>query len=287
MSSSTNNKDTTIADLSSDEQKLYLSQRLDKFKLTFIVCIMYGIIAIVILLIAFLTPWGNKILVNDMSAFLFTYIIGTTLIIFFLANEIYNFKPTKTENTLGYDAEMCPDYWKVEYVNEPNPSDSSGRKFLKQSANPLHFRYKCVLDNNIFQKQKFGEIDAAKTPSAKKGYNYGVNNRLYVELKDDNKSKTGIVKEDTYTKFKELAADMSGYTYTKDTLNKNSENAVKPETGDFTVNKVPLSCDTVYPLYLSVMDNDNAYKNSSEPRNRFRCAFANACGVPWTEAGCS
>jgi hypothetical protein len=40
-------------------------------------------------------------------------------------------------------------------------------------------------------------------------------------------------------------------------------------------------------MYLANIDRVNSEKNPSEASNKYRCAFAKACGVPWTEAGCS
>lgn len=277
--SSNNNKEVSINELTEEEKKLYLSEKLSKYKITFTVCIMYGIIALIILIIGLFTPWGNKYLLNDLAAFFITYIIGTIVIIIFLSNEIYNYKPTKGDIKMGYDAEMCPDYWRLDL-------DKNQPTYYSNDLNKLHFKYKCVLDENLFQKQKFKELDDSKPTAAKKGYQYGLNNRLYVEL---NKTKSGITGDNEFNEFKTYAANMSGYTYNKknDTLNSgNNSEALKPNTGSFNNAKIPLACDTVYPVYLSVMDNENAKNNLSEPKNRYRCAYAKACGVSWTEAGC-
>ena len=276
---SSNNKVVDIKELTDEEQKLYLSERLEKYKITFAICIIYGVIASIVLVIGLFTPWGNKYLLTDLAAFFITYIIGTIIIIVFLANEIYNYKPTKGDNKLGYDSEMCPDYWKLE-IDKNDPS------YYNNSLNKLHFKYKCVLDENLFQKQKFKELDDSKPINSRKGYKFGSNNRLYIEL-DKNKTVGG--KNELAKDFVTYAANMSGYTYDKvnDTLNSgNNSEALKPNTGNFTNANIPLACDTVYPIYLSVMDNENAKNNLSEPKNRFRCAYAQNCGISWTEAGC-
>lgn len=275
-----------IQDLTNDERKMYLTEKINKYKLTFSVCVLYGFIAFILFLIAVFTSWGN-VLFNDLAPFTFTYIIGTIIIIIFLANEIYNFKPRKPDAKLGYDAEMCPDYWKLEYVNNPNPTDSSGRSFLKD-VNKLHFQYKCTLDDNVFNKRKMIELDQSKK-EFKNNLTFGDKNRLYIPLDNDEKFGKGAPKEQI-DEFKKIAANMNGYEYnpTNKTLmaRSDNENVLKPLSGSFTAENIPLSCDTVYPMYLSVMDNENSNKNTSEPKNRYRCAYARACGVPWTEAGC-
>lgn len=273
-----------LSALSDQDRNVYLSERLSKFKLTITVCVIYGVIAFILLLLAVFTSWGKRFLYNEMLAFVVTFIIGTTIIVVWLANNIYNFKPTKPSDKLGYDAEMCPDYWKLEHIDTPNKLDSQNRSYLSAIVNPNHFKYRCVLDNNLFQNRKFIEADNKKAPTEKKNYQINADNRLYVAVTD--KEKIGIKKDASFEKFKEYAANMSGYTYANGTITQNSSDSILGNNEMFHKDKVPLTCDTVYPLYLSVMDKQNSEKDPSEPSNRFRCAYANACGVPWTEAGC-
>lgn len=286
-----------IEQLSDEERKIHIAQKIQKYKLTFVVCFIYGLIALILFIIATFTSYGS-VLYNDLAPFTITYILGTIVIIIFLANEIYNFKPRKFENKLGYDAEMCPDYWKLEYVKDPNSKDSNGKTFLDGAGvNTLQFNYKCVLDETVFNKRKFKEIDNTKLPDDRKGYAIGDKNRLYIPL--DNDEKFGklngkLPNEEIMNKFKEIAATISGYDYSIDdktkqislTKRSDNENVLKPLTGEFNAQNIPLSCDTVYPVYLASMDNENAKKYSNEPNNRFRCAYSRACGVPWSEAGC-
>lgn len=222
-----------------------------------------------------------------MLAFVITFIIGTTIIIIFLANEIYNFKPTKGDKGLSYDAEMCPDYWKLEYINETSLIDNQGKSFLNANLNKNHFKYKCVLDKSVFPVTKFKELDNKKAEAQRRNYNIGDNNKLYVNIDDNNKDKSGINKDADFKKFKQYAANMNGYTYANDALVKNNNQATTNGNTAFNGSKIPMACDTVYPLYLSMIDRDNVNKNPSEPSNKYRCAYANACGITWTEAGCS
>lgn len=92
-------------------------------------------------------------------------------------------------------------------------------------------------------------------------------------------------------KMKEYASVMSGYTLTDTSLKANNETSVKYKEGttntSYTNENIPLTCDQVYPMYLSTMDAEYAKKNPGEPNNVFRCAYSELCKVPWTEAGCS
>ena len=140
------------------------------------------------------------------------------------------------------------------------------------------------MNNRLFQPSKFVSSDNKKAASEQLHYKINPNNNLYVTLTD--KSKSGITADESYEKFKEYAANMNGYTYSKSQLTRNSADSLSGNNEVFNKDKIPLACDTVYPLYLSVMDDTNSKKNPSEPSNRFRCAYAKSCGIPWTEAGC-
>ena len=285
MSSTQKVETVELSSLTDQQKEEYLSERIKKFKLTIIVCCVYGIIALVMLILAMFTSWGNKVLYTDMFSFMITFIIGTIIIIIFLANEIYNFKPTKSISSIGYDAQMCPDYWKLEYVKEVENLDKNAKPYINiQEVNKNQFSYKCVLDKSLFPAKKFQEADIKKAETQRKNYKITPNNRLYVSLKD--KSQVGINKDDEYAKFKSYSAQMSGYTLKNDVLYENNDNSLKDGSKKFSATDIPLTCDNVYPMYLSMMDKDNIEKNPSEPNNKYRCAYAKACGVPWTEAGC-
>jgi hypothetical protein len=285
MSTTQQRETVELSSLNDEEKQEYLSERLKKFWLTIIVCCIYGVIAFALLLVAVFTSWGNKVLYSEMFAFVVTFIIGTIIIIIYLADEIYNFKPTKALNNVGYDSQICPDYWKLQHVpdDQLNPKDSMGAYFRTNNVN--QFKYKCVLDNTIIDANKLKENDAIKGDMQKKNYKYNANSRLYIPL--TTKSQIGLNNDDDFENFKSYAATMSGYTYSNNRLSQNNGNSLQPLTGDnFNDSKIPLACDTVYPMYLADIDRQNVEKNPSEPSNKYRCAFAKACGLPWTEAGC-
>jgi len=275
------NKD--VSNLTEEEQTIHSNNKIRMFKITILVCAIYGTISLIGLFIFFLTSWG-KIIYNELFPFFITLIIGMISIVVFLSNEIYNMKPKISENNLKYDSEMCPDYWNLKQT----PVDIVKNKFTnKPGVNVNNFSYQCKMNNDIFSNESIIENDMKK--EEKNGFQLGDNNSLYVNVDGDSKDKLGIKKEDQFNAFKKIAADMSGYTYNSNTktLKKDNEYAFSAGQKQFNENNIPLSCDTVYPLYMSVMDQENTRKNPSEPSNRFRCAYAKACGVSWTEAGCS
>jgi hypothetical protein len=256
------------------------------FKFTIIVCVIYGLIALGILLIATLTEKGSELFYNYLFSFTMTFVIGTVLIILYLSNLIYNFKPNVANGQTAYDVEMCPDYWKLETLPDSYFIDEEGGSYLNSQLNKNHFKYKCTMDKRLFQPRKLQQLDVTKPENQQKGYQMGNKGEIFVTLQD--MQKANMSKPENFEKLKEYAANMNGYSLTDTTIVPNNTDrltAVNSETV-FSKDNVPLDCASVYPMYLSVMDQENAKKNPNEPSNRFRCAYANTCGIPWTEAGC-
>lgn len=286
MASSTNNID--LNSLSEDEKKMYLSERVNKFKLTILICVLYGLIAVIMLILAIATSWGKKFLYEEMLAFVVTFIIGTVCIIVYLANEVYSFKPLVNKAALGYDAETCPDYWKlkiIETTDIENVPDANGKYFFNDQVNRNQFKYKCVMDERMFDKERIKENRNGKY----KAFEGDPKKGLYIGNDDVNTTTTKL-KGNDLDKFKQYSANMIGYSYdtSKGTLTSNNMNAYKNESGSpfTTPSAIPVPCDIVYPIYFAVMDKENQEKNPDQPSNKFRCAYANVCGVNWTDAGC-
>jgi hypothetical protein len=281
--------------LSEDERELYLSEKMKMFKLTVVICAFYGILAVILLVLALFTSWGQQFLYNEMFPFVITYIIGTIIIIIYLAYEVYTYEPIKTKGALGGDAEMCPDYWKIEYAGDQiKKKDNSGRSFLPEDVNKSLFTYKCVMDPNVFDKEKVKAIDS----NLKYTSNLYGSNILYLAKElpayDQITYKGYGLSQETEGKlFKEYSATMSGYSYTKtsDSVASHSDNAflnISPLALATPYNSTitPLICDSVFPMYMAVKDNEYQIKNPDAPSNKFRCAYAKACNVSWTDAGC-
>lgn len=275
---------TDLDKLSEDEKNVYLSERVNKFKLTIMICVLYGIIALAMLLLALFTPWGKKFLYEEMLAFVVTFIIGTVFIIIYLANEVYSFKPLINKAALGYDAETCPDYWKLKIVDETgheNRFDSNGKPFFNNQVNKNQFKYKCVVDERLFDKDELKNINEYKL------FNGDVDKGLYKDGIDTTKT---ALKGDDLDKFKQYSANMIGYSYdiTLDRLTSNNMNAMLDDSRRpfSTPSSIPVPCDVVYPVYFAVMDKKNQEENPDQPSNKYRCAYSKFCNVNWTDAGC-
>jgi hypothetical protein len=282
--------------LSEDERELYLSEKMKMFKLTVIICAFYGIIAIVLLILALFTSWGQQFLYNEMFPFVITYILGTIIIIIYLASEVYYFQPTKSKGALEGDAEMCPDYWKIEYAgDEIRKKDTNGKEFLPEDVNKSQFNYKCVMDPKVFKKETIkSEFTNLSYTSNLYSSNITYLSRTLQAYDTDKTTYKGygLNQADENKLFKEYAATMSGYSYNKssDTVSPLSSNAFlnlsTQPANYFKASDVPLICDNVYPMYMAIKDNEYQIKNPDAPSNKFRCAYAKACNVTWTDAGC-
>jgi len=287
MSTSSNTASVELSDLSQQDQDIYLSERMKMFKITIAVCAVYGLIAVLLLLVGLFTSFGQKYLYDRLFPFVFTFIIGTVIIIVYLSNEIYNFKPTNINKGLSIDSEMCPDYWRLEAEDITKFNDSQNKSYLPADVNINHFRYKCVADKELFPTDNIMSNDDGTFQ-----YTKSADESLYISLNDENNKITGTNIEETITpqfkNFKKYMANMNGYNLTDDGLIAMNENSLKNESGiEFeTYDPVPISCDKVYPLFLSMMDKKNVSDNPTDPSNKFRCDYAKQCGVPWTDAGC-
>tara|TARA_E500000331_G_scaffold356324_1_gene414299 strand:+ start:286 stop:1002 length:717 start_codon:yes stop_codon:yes gene_type:complete len=222
---------------------------------TIAVSIVYGLVALILLLVGYFTEYGKRTILGSLSTFTATFIIGTILVIVLMTFLVIEWNPEEaTKKSPGMDqlnTSSCPDYWKVEdgdfeydkfgeyKVDEVDENGSVVNKFgfdekeitieniedIHNSANENQFNLKCVADTTLF--------------------------------KDTNNPKPldDAPKQLVYMSF--------------------------PKTEN------EIDCSQVYPEYLGQLDAkeyaDNDYSGST---NKYRCAYAKACSVPWTEAGC-
>lgn len=292
------------------DKKKFDAKRQSKYWLTFSICLLYGGLAIIILLLGSFTNWGNRLLFNELYMFVITFIIGTIIIILYLTYKVYSFDFPMLDKEMGYDTPYCPDYWNSSFTftNTENGTDhdeldAEGKKknYFGDKYNKSQFNLKCHIRPNsgiYTSTDLYNQLRTEKNYKQPNGNAYPHNSKLMVELEDKNSpnflNKTGLNTETTeYNEFRKAAAKMSGYTYNihsngEEELIKNNSFALRDPNGNHYTNpeKIPLKCDTVYPLYLAKKDFDFAKQNKTDNYNKFRCAYSKTCGIPWTEAGC-
>jgi|DEB0MinimDraft_4_1074332.scaffolds.fasta_scaffold36083_2 hypothetical protein len=273
-------EEVDISSLNESDQKMFLSQKMKMFKFTILTCVFYALCASVLLGVMLFTKWGKENIYEKMGYFVTTFIIGTFLMILVLIYYIIEFKPNLPKNQFGYDSQMCPDYWNLTKVDIENNLDEGDKKFFDENQNQNHFKYSCNMDKKIYSHDNILEKPLFEESRTKE----------IIKHIDDDVLKNVLNEADT-VHMKDFLQQMNGYKYDGD-ASKYKPNNTKSTNNNITdanaagVNSLPISCEKVYPAYLSTMDQEHAKQNGLSKSNKFRCAYASICDVPWTEAGC-
>ena len=165
------------------EYAIFNQKRQKVFYGTIAICVLYAVIAIVLLILANLSEKIKFLLLNNFLPFTIVFIVGTILIVAFLMNQVINFKPYKIDKNSRYDNLSCPDYWNLEKVPNLNDSNSLNtfNSLFDSNINRNFFKYRCVMNNKVFDK-----------------YNIFANNsNLYsfTNLRDSNNNKPGLIND--------------------------------------------------------------------------------------------
>jgi hypothetical protein len=154
--SSNDDSDKNDKEVLSEYDKTINTIKLENmFKGTITICIVYAILGFILLLMSYLSESVRDLLFNKFLPFTIVYIIGSILIIIIMLYYIFSFKPAKIFKDNNIDEISCPDYWEVKIIDE---------KYIGDSFDPNYaddFKYKCVMNKNIFNKKTLFE----KTPN--------------------------------------------------------------------------------------------------------------------------
>lgn len=286
--------------------------RQKSYKLTYMTCIIYSIIAFGIIFIAALTDWGNNLFYNELYLFTMTFVVGSIIVISLLVYKVYSFDFPDLTKKITNDAYYCPDYWISKTINPSGEYDVVTGDGTEQVTNKFfgennysHFNIECSL-SGIYNMNMLYNNDILK-----EHYNYKkgtVNGKevLFIELHLNNgqdmdtlKNRSELIQDNEYLKFCQMAATMSGYTLKetgfKETpyqITLNNEKALVSSEGSNYENTVstnvtvPLICSRIYPLFMAHEDVKYANENRSYSTTKFRCAFSKLTGIPWSQIGC-
>jgi len=279
------------------------------YKLTYMTCIIYSVIAFSIIFVSALTDWGNNLFYNELYLFTMTFVVGSIIIISILVYKVYSFDFPDLTKKITNDAYYCPDYWISKTIN-PNDydikigdDDSVEIKKFFGDNNYSHFNIECSL-SGIYDMNMLLENENLKDHyDYKIGLVNGNEEILYIELylsNDDKmnklKTRSGLNQDMEYFKFCQIAATMSGYTLKNDNnggyiIEKNNEKALKKSDMSYynsvlTNTIVPLICSRIYPLFMAHEDVKYANENKIYNTTKFRCAFSRLTGIPWSQIGC-
>lgn len=135
--------------ISNYDMTIYNIKRDNMFKGTILMCIIYAIFAFILIITAYISENVKTLLFERFLPFTLIYIIGTIIIIIFFVALIFTYKPIKVDDTSEYPRVSCPDYWKLEIVNDNDTKTLFDTKLYDNSL----FKYRCVMDDKIFNKK--------------------------------------------------------------------------------------------------------------------------------------
>ena len=142
-------KSTTAPELSDYDITINAIHQDNMFKGTITVCIIYAVFALILIGLAYTFDNIRELLFDKFLPFTLIYIIGTITIIMIFIYFIVSFKPRKIEKTRVSENVSCPDYWKLEVLDD----NVINKSFDVINYNKNLFKYRCVMDENIFHKE--------------------------------------------------------------------------------------------------------------------------------------
>ena len=301
------------------ELKLFEQEKMDLYKGTFVVCIVYGLSAVLLLVLILFTDGGKEFIYDKFAPAVITYILGSLIIILYLLNSIYTIRPRRIGNDMDSDNSiMCPDFWKLEKVdidtkkvliNNNTMYGGSDNTFIIPEImreSDKNIQYKCVYDKDVYG-------DTRKLLETKKGIVNdntniiaGFNNTTNAVAYASNPT-TSVLSPDYIVKLpknmeesndkglKSYAKFSGGYTTGNASIlddatdNKISLRPAKSEylTGtaddarysNYETN-TPLICNQVFPQVLGILD------SKTKDENEISCEYAKQCGISWSSLNC-
>jgi hypothetical protein len=231
--------------LSQGDIQTYHIKKRQLFKFTVAICAIYGVIAFILLMITLFTPQGSLLFTQEIRPFTITFIGGIIFVIILLIIQIMSFKPMALTMS-AYDKDICPDFWKL----TPTPNNDPSLTAADAATKGL-YQYQCKPDTSVYTT-----YTESTSGSGVNAYGQTIVGPLA--------NPTSTTKQLT------LPANLAA-TDPKKKLS----NLIGTGT-----NKATLQCDQVFPNYLA---NQNAVDTDiQDTPNALASAWADACGVPWS-----
>lgn len=253
--------------LSDAELAAYQTNKAGWFKGTIAVCVVYGVFALALLAIAVFDTRGRQFLSEDFLPFTITFVAGMIVVIILLVVQIVTFKPKKLETVL-YDREVCPDYWKFvpttsADVTHLQNDDSSEQHLMKMKCvpDPEVISYDYTWNNNSFEPINLTTLPSDNTKNV---FGHTVKN-------DQERSDTYDASKNKYVVAKNSA--------NQDSVEEKLFTVASTMYGDLKVNNTSaMRCDVLYPALLAKADE----MYDPEAPNQLRCKYAQLCGINWS-----
>lgn len=298
------------------ELKLFEQEKMDLYKGTFVVCIVYGLSAVILLVLILFTDGGKEFIYDKFAPAVVTYIIGSLIIILYLLNSIYTIRPRRIGNDMDTENNiMCPDFWKLEKVKAADKTILIDNNTRYDSNNIIpeitrdtdkNIQYKCVYDENVYgdtrnllskKKGILGDNTDTKFlagfANTSNALAYATNPSTsvlspnYIVGLPTNIEPTNVKGLKSYAKFS------GGYTQNNTTIFKTDNDvglrpakteyvpggAIATILGSYETN-TPLICNQVYPQVLGILD------SKTKDENEISCEYAKQCGISWSSLNC-
>jgi len=303
------------------ELKLFEQEKMDLYKGTFVVCIVYGLSAIILLVLILFTDGGKEFIYDKFAPAVVTYIIGSLIIILYLLNSIYTIRPRRIGNDMDSDNSiMCPDFWKLEKVKDADKPILIDNNRTSGDPNTYiipeitrdadkNIQYKCVYDKEVYgDTRKLLETKrgiTGDTTNIIAGFNNVANAIAYAGnpqasvLSPDYIVKIPKDVETTNVKgLKSYAKFAGGYTSNyasilDDTTNKISlrpaaNEYLTPSTSEEQKKAIYMNYETKTPLicnqvYPQVL---GILDSKTKEENEISCEYAKQCGISWSSLNC-
>jgi hypothetical protein len=308
------------------ELRLFEQEKMDLYKGTFVVCIVYGLSAFILLVVILFTEWGKEFIYDKFAPAVITYILGSLIIIIYLLNAIFSIKPRKVGTDMDSDHNIiCPDFWKLERVDDTtraaiiaNNEVANGKgKIIPTftSDKNANLQYRCVYDPNVQGTTK--ELLAMKNAMDNSTTPYMAGFKKIAEAashrqRGDKSTLTPdyIVKKPqsttdnaaTYQDIQKYAKFSGAYGATNDSNNKVDTEAdtttLKIATSDYITtarsgsSATATAANTVYKTTTPLMCNVvypqvlGVLDKDTKEKNEVSCEYAKQCGVSWSSLKC-
>jgi hypothetical protein len=299
------------------ELKLFEKEKMELYKGTFVVCIVYGLSALLLLIIILFTEWGREYIYNKFAPAVITYILGSLIIIIYLLNAIFTLQPRKIGRIMDGDHNiLCPDYWKLEKVPEyikqgmvyNNVYDVNNNIIPEINRVPnTKIKYRCVYDKNVYGNTEEYNImnnELIKDDKFIPGFTSVLDVNKYTDEKSKNIKNT-VLPDYIVTNYEDKASEhynnLKKYAMFSGAYSTSNELLIDPKSSNmlrvFTENKpynndnkvhhlnqykeaTPLICNVVYPQVLGVLDSE------TKDKNEVSCEYAKQCGISWSSLNC-
>lgn len=252
MGSSASTPASSTANLSANDLLVYKINRQQLFKTTVAIAAVYGVIAILFLIIMLADTNNVSGLSKEYLPFTITFIGGMLVTMIILVAQILTFQPVSSKQPKVSDS-ICPDYYKLEATQSTDPDYSSTSL---DPINKSYMGYKCKPDpavyNLMLSSDGSNNIPQNSATIASNIFGHTVQSNIARVAVTADPTSTTSVQSVMATKVAPVYATSAG-------------------AGN-------LRCDVVYPQFMAYEDSQNFPQNP----NNLRCNYSKVCNIPWT-----